>query len=138
MRQLEPEYLVGRAPACALRISHRFVSARHAILRWTGEQWDLKDLGSRNGTFLDGHKVTPGEDHIARQGAKIAFGKREEEWELIDDAPPRVMAVPIGGGEPVVGESELLALPSSDEPLVTVYPSPEGGWLIEYPNEAIT
>jgi len=58
---------VGRAPPCALRIDERFVSARHAILRWTGERWDLKDLGSRNGTYLDGRKIRSGEEHARRK-----------------------------------------------------------------------
>jgi hypothetical protein len=137
-RQLEPEHLVGRAPPCALRISERFVSARHAILRWTGERWELKDLGSRNGTFLDGRKIRSGEDHAAPKGAKIAFGKLEQEWELFDPSPPRVMAVPVEGGDPVLLDGELLALPSNDEPLVTIYPSPDGGWLLEQPADSTT
>jgi len=135
---LEPEHLVGRAPLCALSLSQRFVSARHAILRWTGERWELKDLGSRNGTFLDGHKIGPGEEHHARQGARIAFGTVEQQWELVDASPPSVMAVPVEGGEPVFLDGDLLALPSSDEPFVTIYPSPEGGWLLEQPDDSTT
>ncbi len=137
-RQLEPEHLVGRAPPCALRINERFVSARHAILRWAGERWDIKDLGSRNGTYLDGRKIRPGEEHAASRGAKIAFGKLEQEWELVDSSAPCVMAVPVEGGEPVLLDGDLLALPSNDEPLITIYPGPEGGWLLEQPAESTT
>jgi hypothetical protein len=137
-RQLEPEHLVGRAPPCALRIEQRFVSARHAILRWTGERWEIKDLGSRNGTYLDGRKVRPGEELAAAKGSKLAFGRLEQEWELVDASPPCVMAVPVEGGDPVLLDGELLALPSNDEPLVTIYPSSEGGWLLEQPAESTT
>lgn len=128
----------GRAPTCALRINQRYVSARHAILRWTGEQWELKDLGSRNGTFLGGRKIAAGADHAISKGTVLAFGKLEQQWELVDDSPPSVMAVPMEGGEPVLSDGDLLALPSSETPLVTVYPNPEGGWLLEQPNEAIS
>jgi hypothetical protein len=135
-RFLEPEHLVGRAPPCALRINERYVSARHAILRWTGDRWEVKDLGSRNGTYLDGHKIQSGEELVAHRGTKISFGKVEQEWELIDASAPPVMAVPVEGGEPVVLDGDILALPSNDEPLVTIFPSPEGGWLLEQPNES--
>ena len=134
--ELEPEHLVGRAPACALCIKQRFISARHAILRWTGERWEIKDLGSRNGTFLDATRIRPGEQHAARKGTKLAFGKLDQEWELVDVSPPSVMAVPIDGGEPVLLDGYLVVLPSSDEPLATIYPNPEGGWLLEQPNES--
>jgi hypothetical protein len=137
-RLLEPEYLVGRAPLCALRINQRYISARHALLRWTGDRWELKDLGSRNGTFLDGRKIPSGEEQVAKQGMKIAFGKLEQEWELIDTSAPSVMAVPVEGGEPVLLDGDLLALPSGEEPLVTIYPNPEGGWLLEQPDESTT
>ena len=137
-RLLEPEHLVGRALPCALRINQRYVSARHAILRWTGDRWELKDLGSRNGTFLDGRKIQSGEDLVVQKGARIGFGKIEQEWELIDTSAPSVMAVPVEGGEPVLLDGDLLALPSNEEPLVTIYPSPEGGWLLEQPDESTT
>jgi hypothetical protein len=135
-RLLEPEHLIGRAPPCALRIDQRYVSARHAILRWNGDRWEIKDLASRNGTFVDGHRIPSGEERAAEAGAKLAFGKLEQEWELVDVSPPSVMAVPVEGGEPVLLDGDLVALPSSEEPLATIYPSPEGGWLLEQPNES--
>jgi FHA domain len=137
-RLLEPDHLVGRAPPCALRIDQRYVSARHAIVRWTGDRWELKDLGSRNGTFLDGRKIPSGEEHVVQKGTRIGFGKVEQEWELVDTSAPSVMAVPIEGGEPVFLDGDLLTLPSTEEPLVTIYPNPEGGWLLEQPDESTT
>ncbi len=137
-RLLEPEHLVGRAPTCSLRINERFVSAQHAMLRWTGEYWDLKDLGSRNGTFLDGNRIKSGEETAVQKGSTIAFGKPEQQWELLDISPPTVMAVTVDSGDAVTIDGELLALPSSEDPQVTIYPGLEGGWLLEQPNESIT
>jgi hypothetical protein len=136
---LEPEHLIGRAPTSALRLNHRYISAQHALLRWTGDRWELKDLGSRNGTFLDGNRLRPGEEYPIRTGSKIAFGKLlEEQWELVDESSPRVMAVPVDGGDPVLLDGDLLALPSIDDPRVTIYRNGEGVWVLEQPDESIT
>ncbi|MDB4986137.1 MAG: hypothetical protein JWN04_1315 [Myxococcaceae bacterium] len=134
---LEAELLVGRASGCGLRIDQRYVSARHAVVRWTGDRWELKDLGSRNGTFVDGQRVRPGEEVPAQRGTKIAFGKLEQQWEIVDDSPPHVMAVPLDGGTPLLLDGELLALPSVDEPLATIYRNTEGFWVLEKSDEGI-
>jgi hypothetical protein len=135
-RLVEPELLVGRAPQCALRLNERYVSARHAILRWTGDRWELKDLASRNGTFVDGHRLRSGEEAVVRDGTKLAFGKLEQEWEVVDTSAPSVMAIPVEGGEAVLLDGDLLALPSSDSPIATIYPNLRGGWLLEQPDES--
>jgi FHA domain len=133
VRLLESEHLVGRGPSCALCINERYVSAQHATMRFTGERWEIRDLGSRNGTFLDGVRIKPGEEFPLRQGAKIAFGKIEQEWELIDESPPWVMAVPLDGGDPTQLDGDLLALPSSEDPRVTIYRNADGAWVLEQP-----
>ena len=138
IRLLEPEHLVGRAPNCSLRINERYVSAQHAVLRWVGDHWDVKDLGSRNGTFLDESRIKAGQEHALRNGAKLQFGKLDQQWRLIDDTAPAVMAVTTDYGNAVVIDGEFLALPSSDDPQVSIYRGPDGGWLLEHPNEAIT
>ncbi|WP_326596060.1 DUF1707 and FHA domain-containing protein [Streptomyces sp. NBC_01803] len=48
---------IGRAPGCGLRLSHAGVSRHHATLRGTGTGWLLTDLGSANGTWVNGHRV---------------------------------------------------------------------------------
>ena len=138
IRLLEPEHLVGRAPNCSLRINERYVSAQHAVVRWVDGHWEVKDLGSRNGTFVDGSRIKAGDEHSLQKGSKLHFGKPEQQWELIDAAAPEVMAVAIDDGNAVTIDGELLALPSSDDPQVTIYQGPEGGWLLEQPNDSIT
>lgn len=133
---LLPEHLVGRAPGCALRLEERYVSAQHAVLRWTGSGWELKDLGSRNGTFLDGCPIVPGQERALRAGARLAFGRPAPEWELVDDGPASVMLVPLEAGPPLVVEGELLALPSAEDPIATLYRDGEGCWQLEYQNDA--
>ena len=132
--QLEPEHLVGRKPACALYLDMKYVSGQHAIFRYLREHWELRDLGSRNGTWLDGVLLKPGEWSAIRLGAKICFGKQEQEWEVINDAPPQVMAVPLASGNPIMIEGELLTLPTSESPRATIYRGSDGVWILEQPD----
>jgi hypothetical protein len=121
---------------CALRLDDRYISAQHALLRYSRESWRLKDLGSRNGTFLDGLAMKPGEERAIDAGCKVAFGKLDQEWELLEASAPEVMAVPVEGGEPVLLQGEFLVLPSSDDPRATIY-RVEGAWLLEPSDEPV-
>ncbi len=51
----------GRHPDCEVSFdAHRDIdaSSRHAELRRTEDGWLLVDVGSSNGTFVDGHRIT--------------------------------------------------------------------------------
>jgi pSer/pThr/pTyr-binding forkhead associated (FHA) protein len=49
--------LIGRAPSCTLVLDDDYSSSRHARIYPDAGQWFVEDLGSTNGTFLDGSKV---------------------------------------------------------------------------------
>lgn len=52
------ELIVGRDEACDVRIMDRTVSREHcAIERVEGDAVVLRDLGSKGGTFVSGHRV---------------------------------------------------------------------------------
>jgi pSer/pThr/pTyr-binding forkhead associated (FHA) protein len=51
------EILLGRDPLADVPLSDEAVSARHALLSFHHEQWWLDDLGSTNGTRLNGEKL---------------------------------------------------------------------------------
>lgn len=50
--------LIGRNPECALVLDDDFASGRHARLIQRNGAWQVEDLGSTNGTQLDGHRLT--------------------------------------------------------------------------------
>lgn len=50
--------LVGRDSACGLVLQDELVSRNHCELRWDGRSVTVSDLGSTNGTFVDGATVT--------------------------------------------------------------------------------
>jgi pSer/pThr/pTyr-binding forkhead associated (FHA) protein len=51
-------HFVGRDPTSDLLLDDARVSARHALLQWTGNDWILVDLRSKNGTFVNGSAIT--------------------------------------------------------------------------------
>jgi hypothetical protein len=128
-------HLVGRSRLADLRMTDPTVSGEHAVLRWTGREWELHDLGSRNGTSVDGRKLASGERIAIGRGAVIAFGQADNAWRLADDAPPTIMAVFDDGDQPLTGRNDLLALPSDDEPEAVIYRDAGGNWVIEQGGE---
>jgi len=53
-----PTVRIGRGPGATLRIADISVSRCHAELRHVGDGWMLRDLGSMNGTYLNGLRIT--------------------------------------------------------------------------------
>jgi hypothetical protein len=138
VRALESHYVIGRAPPpqCALTLSAKYVSELHAEVRWTGQSWELKDLGSTNGTYVDGQRLASGRASRVAKSSKLWFGKREHEWEIIDDSCPMPMIVPIDGGEPLaLGDRDMLPLPSEEDLQATIYRTADGSWRLERADE---
>ena len=51
-------YTLGRQSTCDFPIADANISRQHAELFWDGEGWSIRDLGSTNGTSVNGHKIT--------------------------------------------------------------------------------
>lgn len=134
LKILEADHTIGRLPNSSLVLKHDYISKRHAILHYSGERWEVRDLGSRNGTYLNGELLKPGEDMPVGSGARLAFGRTDQAWEFVDTAPPVAMVVPLGEGEPLLMEEDMLALPSADNPIVTIYANASGAWVLEQPD----
>ena len=49
--------IIGRRDDCTIVLPSNTVSRRHAEIRRDGERWLLSDLGSTNGTLLNGEPV---------------------------------------------------------------------------------
>jgi hypothetical protein len=64
---------IGRDPANGLRLTHETVSRVHAELSRQGGMWVLRDLGSTNGTTVNGRRVIGAA--VVREGDQIGFGR---------------------------------------------------------------
>ena len=63
---------LGRSPQCDVVVRHDTVSRRHAEIRREGSGWYVTDLGSSNGTWIDGRPVE--REARVRAGDQILLG----------------------------------------------------------------
>jgi hypothetical protein len=68
-------FTIGRSPGCDLPLGDPTVSWVHAELRRTGDAWVLADLGSRNGTRVNGWRA--GSGFTVRAGDHVRFGRSD-------------------------------------------------------------
>jgi pSer/pThr/pTyr-binding forkhead associated (FHA) protein len=78
---------LGRSPENAIHIDDPSVSSRHAQLQASADSYVLRDLGSTNGTRVNGDTIT---EVLLKPGDDIRFGKVEAcfECEMPDRAHP--------------------------------------------------
>jgi DNA-binding NtrC family response regulator len=98
-----PGLIVGRAPDSDLVLCDATVSWRHLSLERAPEGIRVRDLASRNGTFLDGRRI---ESAIAAAGSSIRTGRThlvllgpaaaEEQEALAADSPATGLAELVG------------------------------------------
>jgi pSer/pThr/pTyr-binding forkhead associated (FHA) protein len=84
---VEETYTIGRSPENSIRLDDTSVSSRHAEVVLVAENCYLKDLGSTNGTVVNGQPV---KEVQLRAGDRIRFGKVEAcfECEAVSAAQP--------------------------------------------------
>ena len=75
----EQQAVVGRDPDCDISLTSRSVSRRHALVEKTPNGWVLRDLGSANGTSVDGARV---KEAPLVTGAAVRFGEVDAVFEI--------------------------------------------------------
>lgn len=128
---MRPLMRVGRDPSADVVMGSRLVSAEHALIRWVDMGWTLRDLGSRNGTWVDGRKLSPGEEVQVFPGAMLAFGGPDVSWMMLSEEPPGVAAENTVTGHYRHATSDILVLPDDEQPTLTVQQEVQGGWVME-------
>jgi len=77
---LQPVTSIGRAPTNTIALADTYASAQHALLAWREGQWWLEDLGSRNGTLLNGEPITV--PTVVSSGDVVSIGQTQFRLEL--------------------------------------------------------
>jgi len=71
------ELTIGRSPECPIQLRRTMVSRRHAQVTFRNEEYHLEDLGSTNGTYVNGIKIVRcilrNNDQIDIGGVKMLF-----------------------------------------------------------------
>jgi adenylate cyclase len=101
--------IVGRAPTCDLPVFDPTISRRHAELLSDGFEVALRDMGSSNGTFVNGTKVAKG---TVRAGDLVAFGKVT--FRLESHGPPTPSSSHAGVPRPAIGATIVRQIPMRD------------------------
>jgi FHA domain len=64
---------IGKADTNLVSLEHdATVSRLHAVLENLGSAWSVRDLGSRNGTYLNGEKISA--ERVLRSGDELRIG----------------------------------------------------------------
>jgi pSer/pThr/pTyr-binding forkhead associated (FHA) protein len=65
---------VGRSENNDIQVPDRFVSRKHLKILKKGEEFFVKDLFSKNGTYVNGELINPGVDYPLAEGLPIVIG----------------------------------------------------------------
>lgn len=103
---------IGRSGENAVVLVHERVSRRHAQVEWDGERYLLRDLGSRNGTFLNGRRIEAPEplrhgDLIGVGGFTLFFDAADETVGAEEEPAATGLRVDLSTARAWVGEREL-------------------------------
>jgi pSer/pThr/pTyr-binding forkhead associated (FHA) protein len=127
--------LLGRHATCDIWLEDARISGEHASLHWRVGGWELRDLGSRNGTFLDGRRLLRGERVPVAQGQSILLASGGGCFHLVDAGPPVARARCRARGEAREASGSLLVLPDDEAPQASLFRDESGRWVLEQGEE---
>ncbi|MEZ4427477.1 MAG: adenylate/guanylate cyclase domain-containing protein [Nannocystaceae bacterium] len=73
---------LGRHPDNSIQVLDRIVSKEHCRITVGAEGYVLRDVGSLNGSFVNGEKIT---EHVLRHGDQISLGNTT--YRFVEDRP---------------------------------------------------
>ena len=130
---LQVQHTFGRqAETCNTVLTHANMSRLHAVISWDGDCWAIKDSNSSNGTYRNGNKQKGGVNYPLSKHDKLQFGSLQAEcWEILSLDPPKSLLTPLTPGLQTIELDNIAALPSDENPEITLYLNEGGQWLCE-------
>jgi DNA-binding winged helix-turn-helix (wHTH) protein len=86
------ESVIGRDRGCAVQIDADSVSRQHARLHVIGDEVSIEDLGSKNGTWVEGERIRGAA--LLTDGKTFRLGSEIVRFELAIDARPTKTVFP--------------------------------------------
>lgn len=128
-------FLIGREQDCHLRPNSELVSRHHCVFTVDEYVLRLRDLGSTNGTLVNGERLR-GQTEL-KAGDRVSVGKLDFEVELTEGASPGEPAPPVempdAAPQPESAETAELSssetqfeLPAQQQPVPPVQGAPPG------------
>ena len=108
---------IGRQPGNELLLHDREVSKSHAVIERVGEDWLFRDLGSSNGSFINGLRTGT---RVLDNGDRIVLGASELVFEVPSFRAPGISS-----------RVNVLRDPGSETSILKAFSSAEAGFLPE-------
>ncbi len=93
--ELRPFNTLGRHPSNTIQLLDKIVSKEHCIVELRGSEYVLRDLGSLNGTYINGERVNG--EQMLRHGDDIALGSTRARF---DDGSGKPLSPPVWAAQP--------------------------------------
>jgi hypothetical protein len=116
---LDADVVIGRE-GCDVVLADPEVSRRHAALRMTGEGPAVEDLGSSNGTFVNGERIAG--VVVLSDGDVVAFGSTE--WQMKAGATASIGAPQVTAARSIPAEPPAAAAPPPPPAAAAPPPAP--------------
>jgi pSer/pThr/pTyr-binding forkhead associated (FHA) protein len=118
--------LIGRSPECNLRIASGQVSRKHCLIKIAEDHVCVRDLGSANGTRLNGQTITAETDVPVAPGSTLAVGPLKF---IVEFTAPRcdddteLLASPSGGSSDLREVQQMAPAPVAEGEETKDYPA---------------
>ena len=106
-----PEIDLGKAPHNQIVLADPTVSSAHAVILTKGGEYCIVDLGSRNGTYVDGEKLGS-EPRVLKHGDSIRVGSTVLTFRRPSRAVESTTALPMELGQASQGSNEVEVEPA--------------------------
>ncbi|MGL4552900.1 MAG: FHA domain-containing protein, partial [Gemmataceae bacterium] len=126
------QWVIGRAPDCDIVMGQSDVSGRHCRLSRASGAWSVEDLGSSNGTFVNGRRLAPQSPTAVGPGDAVTLGTAPMPWpERPSAAVPRVAKTVLAAPmlDPLTASPRTPVPASRPMPRPAEPPKPAASWL---------
>jgi phage tail-like protein len=126
------EITIGRQEGNELRLNHRMISRQHSRIKCTAKTCHVTDLGSANGTLVNGERLEPDTPRLIKSGDTISIGPFEMKFEQIAVVPAKPAAPAEPKKSPPKPAAKAAPPPPPPPPAAPRAPDGDGRLPIDY------